>query len=244
MLEAADLIVLLGAFSGGFLAGLTGFGTGLAAMPFWLIAVPPVIAAQLAVACGAMGQVQTIHTIWHAVRWRHVGHFLIAGLIGIPIGTVLLPLVPERAFKIGVGIFLIVFCSYLMAARGKTLLFKRRPLGDIAAGFAGGFMSGLAGLPGPAPTAWAMLHDWPRDQKRALFQMFNLVILTATFVSSAIAGLITWKFWMAFALAMPGTIFGNWLGGVLYRRLDTRGFDRIVLVVLMCCGVLLVWSSI
>lgn len=32
-----ELIVLAGAFSGGFVTGLAGFGTGLTALGFWLL---------------------------------------------------------------------------------------------------------------------------------------------------------------------------------------------------------------
>ena len=242
-MEFADIMVFVGALVGGFFAGLTGFGTGLSAMPFWLVAVPPVIAAQLAAACGALGQAQTIRTIWPAVRWRYVGHFILAGLVGVPVGTLLLSVVPDRTFKLGVGVFLIVFCAYMLAARGKTLLRRRRPLGDIAVGFSGGVMSGLAGLSGPLPTAWATLHDWPRDEKRALFQTFNLTILFAMLVSSAIAGHMSWEFARAMAIAIPGTVIGTRIGAALYLRLDVRGFDRIVLAVLLASGVVLVWSN-
>jgi uncharacterized membrane protein YfcA len=47
-------VVLAGALAGGFANGLTGFGTGLTALPFWLQVVEPVIAAQLASACGVV----------------------------------------------------------------------------------------------------------------------------------------------------------------------------------------------
>jgi len=242
-MELADLMVLLGALVGGFFAGLTGFGTGLSAMPFWLSAVSPVVAAQLAAGCGALGQAQTIGTIWPSVRWRYVGHFVVAGLIGVPFGTVLLTLIPERTFKLGVGLFLIAFCTYMTLARGRTMLRKRRPLADITVGFSGGIMSGLAGLSGPLPTAWATLHDWPRDEKRALFQTFNLIILIAMLISSAIAGQMSWAFGKAMLIAVPGTLIGTRLGSTLYRRLDVRGFDRIVLAVLLASGLALVWSN-
>ncbi len=237
------ILILAGGFAGGFISGLTGFGTGLTAMPFWLAATPPVIAAQLAAAGGAIGQIQTIHAIWPSVRWSHVGHFVIAGLIGVPIGTLLLPMIPERLFKLGIGLFLITFCSFMLAARGRWLLTTRRPIGDILVGFGGGVMAGVSGLSGPLPIVWATLHDWTRNDKRALFQVFNLTILVAMLAASAVAGLMTRDFFLALAFAVPGTIVGSHVGMATFRRLDARGFDRIVLAILIISGVVLVATN-
>ena len=41
-------IVLVGALAGGFVNGLSGFGTGLTALPFWLQVLEPLLAAQIA----------------------------------------------------------------------------------------------------------------------------------------------------------------------------------------------------
>ncbi|TMJ70433.1 MAG: sulfite exporter TauE/SafE family protein, partial [Alphaproteobacteria bacterium] len=95
-------VVLAGALAGGFANGLTGFGTGLTALPFWLQVVEPVIAAQLASACGVIGQVATLPTIWHAIDWRRLAPTLLAGLVGVPIGIFLLPYVSLGTFKLTV----------------------------------------------------------------------------------------------------------------------------------------------
>lgn len=244
ILTLDHFLILLGGLAGGFVSGLTGFGTGLTAMPFWLAATQPVIAAQLAAAGGALGQVQTIRTIWPAVRWHHVGHIVVAGLIGVPLGTLLLPLIPERAFKMGVGLFLVVYCAFMLIASGRWLLTVRRPFADMTSGFIGGVMTGLSGLSGPAVIVWASLHDWTRDEKRALFQVFNLTILLAMLIASALAGLMTGAFFTALAFAGPGIILGNQIGIMAFRRLDARGFDRIVLGILMLSGLVLVASNL
>jgi uncharacterized membrane protein YfcA len=49
---------------------------------------------------------------------------------------------------------------------------------------------------------------------------------------------------IALALALPGTLAGNWAGVVLYRRLDDVRFDRIVLGVLLVSGLGLIWSGL
>ena len=56
-------IIVSGAFSGGFVSGLAGFGTGLMAMGIWLHALPPAAAASLVVICSVVSQLQTIPAI-------------------------------------------------------------------------------------------------------------------------------------------------------------------------------------
>ena len=119
-MEFSWLLVFAGAFVGGFVSGLSGFGTGLVGMPFWLLALHPIVAAQLAALSAVISQAQTLGTVRHALSWHHLGPMTLAGLIGVPIGVWLLPHVPVSAFKTGIGVTLIVFVvsSWLCRLRG------------------------------------------------------------------------------------------------------------------------------
>lgn len=240
-------LLMLGALLGGFANGLTGFGTALTAVPIWIHIVSPPFAAALGAAAGVAGQVQTIGMIRHAIQWRSVAPFIVPGLIGVPVGTWLVPTIEPRAFKIGVGVVLIAYCGFqLCADRLVRLGFGTwgGRAGDATIGFGGGVMSGLAGLSGPLPIMWATFKPWTRDEKRALFQSFNLTILSATLVSSAVAGLLPRAFWVALLLCVPATYVGVRLGAALYRRLDDRRYDRLVVAMLLVMGVSLVATNL
>ena len=62
---------------------------------------------------------------------------------------------------------------------------------DGVIGFLGGIMGGLAGLSGPLPTIWATLRGWGKDERRSVFQTFNLAVLLAALVSHALSGFLT-----------------------------------------------------
>lgn len=241
--SAEVAILLLGALVGGFANGLTGFGTALTAVPIWIHVLSPPMAAALGAAAGVTGQLQSIHLIWHTIDWRRAARFIVPGLLGVPIGTMFLPLLDIRLFKLAVGCVLIVYCSFtLLATRlagsGTSTPSDRIP--DMLVGFGAGIMSGLAGLSGPLPVIWATFKPWSRDQKRALFQSFNLTILTATVVSSALAGLLPPTFWVALLICIPATYVGVHLGTLVYKRLDDRRFDVVVVALLLAMGVSLV----
>jgi uncharacterized membrane protein YfcA len=237
-------LILLGALAGGFVNGLTGFGTALTAMPLWLLVLPPAVAAQLAAAGGAIGQLQTLPAIWHAVEWRRVGPFIIAGLAGVPLGTWLVPHISLREFKLGVGVVLIAYCSFMLLFKDRYAAIGGGRGADAMIGFGGGILAGLAGLSGPLPTIWATLKAWTKDEKRALFQTFNFVMLTAMLAASAVAGLMGRDLFRALLFALPGTIVGARLGGWAYRKLDERRFDRLVLSLLLASGVAMAVSAL
>ena len=247
MVEIVDgvtlALILAGALAGGFVNGLTGFGTALTGLPMWLQAVEPLVAAQLASACSVLGHMTTLPAMWRAMDWARLAPMLVAGLIGVPIGTWLLPWVSLAAFKLAVGGVLIAYCSFMLFAAGRVTLASGGRGAEVAVGFAGGILGGMAGLSGVLPTIWAALKSWPKEQRRVMFQAFNMTLLTAMLVASVVQGLVGVRFLVALGVAMPGTLIGSWLGVRVYHALDDARFDRVVLIVLLLAGLGLVWST-
>jgi len=237
------IIVMLGALSGGFVSGLSGFGTGLVAMGIWLHVVPPSIAASLVVICSVVSQVQTIPTVWHAIQPKRVLPFIIPGLVGVPIGTQLLAYLDPNAFRFGMGLLLLCFSTVSLTCRtGLNIRWGGR-IADGSIGLAGGVLGGLAGLSGPIPTMWATIRGWGKDERRSVFQAFNLSILLAALLSHALSGYLTAEVGRALIAALPGTLAGAWLGSRVYRRLSDRHFHNIILYLLGFSGLTLLWAS-
>jgi len=241
-LEFTWFMVFAGGFVGGFVSGLSGFGTGLAAMPIWLLAVHPVLATQLAALGAVISQVQTLGTVRQSLSLRHVGPITVAGLAGVPIGVWLLPSVPVDIFKVSIGTLLIVFCLFLLVVPANwRVQVRHRPV-EMLCGFAGGFMGGLTGVPGPPVIIWGTLQNWPRQDKRAIYQVYILAILVLTLVATAVAGLMNRDFLISALIVAPVTIVGAWCGAMVYRRVDDRRFDRIVLAIMLISGICLIAS--
>lgn len=238
------LFVLAGAFAGGLVNGLTGFGTAMTALPIWVHALQPTFAAPLAVACSVVGQLQTLPAIWHAIDWRRLAPFVLGGLLGVPIGTMLLPRVDAATFKLAIGMLLVASCGLLLANRARGAWSAGGRGADGFVGFLGGILGGLAGLSGLLPTLWAELRGWEKDARRAVFQGFNLSILLFALATHGTAGFLTAEFGRLLLVALPGTIVGAWIGRRVYARLDTRRFGKVVLVILLLAGVLLVATSL
>lgn len=237
-------VVLLGALAGGFVNGLTGFGTAIVAMGLWLYAISPPVAASLAIICSVVSQVQTLPMIWRVIDWPRVLPFVVPGLLGIPFGTWLLTRIDPSTFKIVVGLFLVAYSAYALSRRSPQ---TGRPVGgtvaDGAVGFGGGILGGLAGLSGVLPVVWTDIRGWSKEQRRMVLQTFNLSILAVALLSHALSGLLTSQVGWAAAAALPGTLAGSWAGSFIYKRLGDRGFQRIVMALVLASGSLLIATS-
>lgn len=239
-----QFLVLGGAFAGGFVVGLTGFGSALVALPFWLAAVPPKYASPLVVTCSLVALLQTLPAIWRTIDFERVRPLVIGGLAGVPFGTLLLPYVSVGAFKTAVGLLLIIYCSFLLVGQLSFKLTWGGRIADGAIGLGGGILGGLAGLSGPLLVMWAGLRGWGKDAKRGVFQAYNLCIITFALVSQTVAGFMTAELGRLFLLALPGLLVGAFLGRRLYSHISDRRFDNIILILLLVSGILLLRSVI
>ena len=238
------IIIGLGALAGGFVSGLAGFGTGITAMGIWLYAVSPTVAATLVIVCSVAAQIQTLPKIWHAIEVKRVSAFILPGLLGVPLGTAVLSLIDVRTFKLAIGCLLLLYATHSLMHRARTSITWGGRIADGAIGFGGGVLGGLAGLSGPLPTVWADVRGWTKDQRRSVFQVFNLSILCAALVSHFVAGLFTTELGFAVVAALPGTFVGAAIGPALYSRVSEKRFKEMVLTLLGISGALLVWTNV
>ncbi|MGI9407986.1 MAG: sulfite exporter TauE/SafE family protein [Hyphomicrobiaceae bacterium] len=243
-MTAEALLVVLGALAGGFISGLTGFGTGLTALPVWLLVLSPVQAASLVVVCSVVGQLQTLPAIWHKIDWRRVSPFIAGGIIGVPAGTSMLAAVSPVGFKAGIGALMIVYCTTMLLARFDRKLQWGGRAADGAVGVFSGILGGIAGLSGILPTIWTDLRGWDKTTRRSVFQGFNLTILTLALGSHAIAGFLTRDLAIITAMALAGTIIGAFIGRRVYDRLPDTRFNHVILVLLTISGAVMVVSNL
>lgn len=244
MTTAAYALLLFGALAGGFVSGLAGFGTALMALGIWLYVLPPSMAVPLVLICSVIAQTSTLPSIWRTINFKLVWPFLIGGLAGVPLGTMLIAHADPNVFKLTVGVFLLIFPVALYLQRMPMAFTFGGRIADAAVGFAGGILGGLAGLSGPLPILWASVRGWNKEERRGIFQTFNWTVLATALCLQAGTGLVRLEvIWLAM-IAFPGTIAGAWLGARTYHGLSDRNFGDIVLGLLFLSGVGLVWSSI
>ena len=223
--------------------GLSGFAFGLVAMAVWAWWLDPALAGPLVVFGSLVGQLLSAGSIRRGFDPRRVLPFVAGGVLGVPLGVALLRHIDPLAFKLAVGVLLVVWCPAMLLARDLPRVAGGGRFADAGAGMLGGVMGGLGGLTGPAPTLWATLRGWDRDAQRAVFQVFNLAMHGLTMAAYLATGTVSAEVARLFLVVAPAMLVPTLIGALLYRRFSDAAFRKVVLGLLAASGAILIATT-
>jgi uncharacterized membrane protein YfcA len=242
-MDQTVLIVLAGTVVAGFVQGLSGFAFGLVAMGIWAWSLDPVLAGPLVVFGSLIGQLLATGSMWRAMNPRRALPFVLGGIVGVPLGVVLLRFINPTVFKASVGVLLVVWCPLMLFARDLPHVRWGGKWADAAVGWIGGIMGGLSGLTGPAPILWTTLRGWDRHAQRGVFQVFNICMHSLTLTTYFVTGTIPRAALPLFAMMLPALLVPTIAGFRLYHRFSDVTFRRVVLGLLTVSGAVLIITS-
>ena len=238
------LLLVTGAAIAGFVQGVSGFAFGMVSLSIWAWGIAPQLAVVLAVAGGLSGQLLAAFTVRRGLSMALLWPYLAGGLVGIPLGVLVLPWLDPASFRLVLGLILVVFCPLMLVADRLPTDTAGGRLGDGLAGLAGGVMGGLGGFTGVVPSLWATLRRYDKDLQRAVVQNFNLAALSVTMLTYIASGTATAAALPALAVVLPALVIPSLLGARVYRGLSPAAFRRVVLLLLSATGVVMVAGSI
>lgn len=238
---SALLIVVLGAVFAGFITGFAGFGTVLVVAGFWYYALPAAMVPPLGVLSAIGAHLVGFGAVRKSFDWPRAFPYLLGGVAGIPFGIWALTAASPELLRSSVGVFLIFYALFqLRRMSGFGIGLWGGRTADAMIGAAGGFLGGFAGLSGPVPLIWLQLRGGPSAAQRAVYQPFNLIILSLTGVGMSVSGVLDLRTVMLAILCLPATLGGAWIGVRIYGMIDEDVFRKAVLALLLLSGVALV----
>ncbi|MWL90955.1 MULTISPECIES: sulfite exporter TauE/SafE family protein [unclassified Cupriavidus] len=243
-MDSLFLIVALGAAVAGFVQGLSGFAFGMVAMSFWAWGVEPHMAAAMSVFGSLTGQLLAAFTVRRKFHLATVLPFLLGGLVGIPIGVSVLPMLDVNLFKLCLGTVLVVFCPIMLFASRMPRITHGGRVADGVVGAIGGIMGGIGGFTGIVPTLWCTLRGFDKDRQRVVIQNFNLGALIVTMGVYIATGLVTRDMLPMFAIVAPAMLIPTLIGTRVYIGISEVTFRRIVLTLLSASGVAMLVASV
>lgn len=238
------LILVIGATLGGLVQGLSGSNFGMTSTAVWAWFLAPQVVAPLALTGSLTGQILGALTLRRGWHWRRFAPFLLGGLLGIPLGVLLLPRLDTDLFKLVLGSLLVLTCPALLLASALPRVRAGGRIADSLAGLGGGILGGLGGYTGVIPTLWTTLRGLPKDEQRAIIQNFNLGIQLVTFGAYLWQGLITRALLPQLALLIPVVLLTSWFGTRIYLGLSEARFRQLVLLLLTAAGVAMLAAAL
>lgn len=235
--------VIAGCVIAGFVQGLSGFAFSLVALSIWSWSVSPQLAVPMAVFGSLVGQLVTLPLTWRGMNFQRTWPFVLGGVFGVPLGSLMLPHLNAELFRVSLGLFLVIYCPTMLVLSQSFRITRGGRWADGASGLIGGLMGGVAGIAGPAPTVWTTLRGWEKAEQRGVVQGFNIAMLATTLAtylfSSKLSGLSG-----VFAVMAPAIVLPAVLGAVVFNRMSSASFRKVVLMLLMASGLALLASAV
>lgn len=231
----------MGAAAGGFINGLAGFGTALFSLGFFLQIMPPAQSVAIVLVMSVVTGFQGLWTVRYAMfeKPKRLARFLVPALFGIPLGVAALSILDPKIIKLVIAAILILYGGFFSFRRSLPKLERPTPIIDSIVGFAAGILGGAASLSGALPTMWCALRPWTKSEARAVFQPFNVVVLSLTAMMFALKGIYTQDTLILVAASMPITIVFAQVGIFIFRRLEDDQFRRLLIAMMLISGLIL-----
>src|SRR5216683_2673425 len=169
---AAALALAPIAFAGGFIQGLTGFGSALVTIPLATYFVPlPFALAVFAVVDFANGLRLGLENPRNAVL-AEVARMVPLMIVGVTTGATLLVNLPRSASLIALGVFVLAYALYSLSRRGRLAVVSRH--WAFLAGFCGGLSGTLFGAGGPPYAIYLSHRPLSKEQFRATMTLTTI----------------------------------------------------------------------
>ena len=229
-------VLAFGAAVAGLVQGISGFAFAMVAMAIWVWGVDPKLAAVMAVFGGVTGQIISVIRVRRGWHLHLLWPFVLGSVIGIPLGNRVLASLDPNRFKLVLGAMLVVCCGAMLATSKLPKITHGGRVADAFVGLLGGVMAPLSGFSGLAPALWATLRGYTKDEHRAVLQNFNLVVLSATFVSLVLAGRTGPQHYPQMAVVAGSLIVPSLYGSKIYTGMSPIAFRNGVLWLLVFAG--------
>lgn len=236
----------LGAIAGGFINGLSGTGTALFALGFYLVVLPPITAVAIVALMSVLAGMQGLWIVRSDIlaQPRRLLRFVIPGLLGVPVGLSLLAVIDAATLRIAIAAVLIVYGGYFGFRAALPSFTRATPVWDAVVGLGGGVFGGAAAVSGAIPSMWLSMRPWTKSETRAVLQPYNVVILSTTICLLAFKGAYDQAALRALLITVPVGLISAQVGITVFRRLTDLRFRRLLIILTLLMGLGILFSEL
>ena len=221
--------------------GLSGFGSGLIAIPLLAFMFPLSFIVPVLGLLSYSGTIMQSFHLRKQVLWRDILPLIPFSLFGIVIAVWLLVNVDSNSLVMALGVFVLLYSIYSLLPSSVHAGGRRWA---VLAGLGGGMVGALFGTGGPFYVVYLKMRQLNKNQFRATIATIFLFDGGARMTSYALSGLFTERvLWMVLIL-LPVLFAGMYVGHHLHIKFDQKLFNRVISVLLMVSGVMLIYKSV
>jgi len=233
-----SIIIIFAAYT---VKGLSGFGSGLIAIPLLAFMFPITFIVPVLGLLSYSGTIMQSVQLRKQVVWADMLPLIPFSLLGITIAVWLLVNVDEKSLVFALAIFIVFYSVYsllpLQAPKGG------RQWAVLAGGF-GGMVGALFGTGGPFYVVYLKMRQLDKGAFRATIAMIFLVDGGVRILGYAISGLYTMQVvWMVVTL-FPVLFLGMYVGHHLHIRINQKQFNEAISLMLLASGIMLLYKSL
>ncbi|MEE1619833.1 sulfite exporter TauE/SafE family protein [Zafaria sp. Z1313] len=217
---------------------VAGLGFAMLVAPFLVLLLGPHAGVFLVNICGVVSSALIAPRVWKDIDWSMFRWLTLASVAGSVPGAVAAGLLPSAVLSVFVGAVVLAALVLSLLLSRANRVFDGKPV-RVGAGLLAGLTNAMAGVGGPAVSAYAVLARWPQRPFAATLQPFFVVIgLVAVSVKLAThpeqLPLLDWWAWGL----ITGAIILGILGGERLQRHVSDRSARLFVVVVAFAGAL------
>ena len=224
-----------------FVQGFTGFGFAIITVPILSILIDIKHAVPLVAVCGFVINLYLFIHMRKEINFREVKNLIISGIVGIPLGSILVLLLHTFILKkiLAIIVILFVFLSTFRIIKPKVLNSKWGYL----FGFLSGILAGAFNTSGPPVLIYFYLQQADKLQQKASITGYFMISSIFVLIFHAVTGVSTIEIWIEAFKYLPLIIVGIVAGHFLFYKITTGFYNKLILLVLFAVGILLLTIS-
>ena len=212
---------------------VAGLGFAMLVSPFLVIALGAHEGVFLVNICGVLSSAIIMPRVWKDINWSMFRWLCSFSVVGSVAGALLAGVLPSAPLSIVVGAtVLAALLLSLILVRANVTVSGQIPKGS--AGFLSGLTNALAGVGGPAVSAYAVLARWPQRPFAATLQPFfvvtGLVTIGMKFITTPdqLPPMPLWA-WIGVAVFI-------WAGVLIGEQVQRVVSDKHARFFVLCCA--------
>lgn len=221
--------------------GLSGFGSGLIAIPLLAFIFPLDFIVPVLGLLSYSGTVMQSIQLRKQVIWADMLPIIPFSFLGVTIAVWLLVNIDADLLITALGVFVILYSIYSLLPLSVHAGSRRWA---VAAGLGGGAVGALFGTGGPFYVVYLKMRGLNKHQFRATIAMIFLLDGGARMTGYALHGLYTQQVLLLVLMLFPVLFIGMYVGHHLHIKIDQQRFNQVISIMLLASGSILIFKSI